>query len=49
MESVSKKKRFIQSIICGSIIGFICGFIGAGGGNLQKLQQNLRIKQNQKH
>ena len=32
METVSKKKRFIQSIICGTIIGFICGFIGAGGG-----------------
>lgn len=37
MESVSKKKRFIQSIICGSIIGFICGFIGAGGGMMMLL------------
>ncbi len=32
MMSVDKKKRFIQSIICGSIIGIICGFVGAGGG-----------------
>ena len=32
MESVSPKKRVIQSIVCGVLIGFICGFIGAGGG-----------------
>lgn len=37
MESISKKKRIIQSIICGSIIGFICGFIGAGGGMMMLL------------
>ena len=32
MGSVSPKKRFFQSVICGSMIGFICGFVGAGGG-----------------
>lgn len=32
MEAVSAKKRVIQSILCGTMIGFICGFIGAGGG-----------------
>lgn len=32
MEAVSKKKRIIQSVIGGVLIGFICGFIGAGGG-----------------
>ena len=37
MESVSKNKRVIQSIICGSMIGFICGFIGAGGGMMMLL------------
>lgn len=37
MAEVSKKKRIIQSIICGSIIGFICGFIGAGGGMMMLL------------
>ena len=31
MEAVSPKKRFIQSIFCGMLIGFICGFVGAGG------------------
>ena len=37
MEAVSPKKRFIQSIICGMGIGFICGFIGAGGGMMMLL------------
>ena len=32
MENVPAKKRAIQSVICGILIGFICGFIGAGGG-----------------
>ena len=37
MEQVSAKKRVIQSIICGVVIGFICGFIGAGGGMMMLL------------
>lgn len=37
MLSVSSKKRVIQSIVCGIIIGFICGFIGAGGGMMMLL------------
>ena len=37
MLSVSAKKRVVQSIICGVIIGFICGFIGAGGGIMMLL------------
>lgn len=37
MESVSAKKRVIQSIVCGVIIGFICGFVGAGGGMMMLL------------
>lgn len=37
MEGVSPKKRAIQSVICGVIIGFICGFIGAGGGMMMLL------------
>ena len=37
MEAVSPKKRLIQSIICGMVIGFICGFIGAGGGMMMLL------------
>lgn len=37
MAAVSTKKRFFQSVICGIIIGFICGFIGAGGGMMMLL------------
>lgn len=37
MQSVSAKKRAVQSLVCGMIIGFICGFIGAGGGMMMLL------------
>lgn len=37
MLSVSKKKRIIGSIACGMVIGFICGFVGAGGGIMMLL------------
>ncbi len=37
MGKTSAKKRAIQSIICGVMIGFICGFIGAGGGMMMLL------------
>lgn len=37
MMSVSRKKRIIQSILCGAVIGSICGFVGAGGGMMMLL------------
>ena len=37
MQEVSAKKRIAQSIICGIIIGLICGFVGAGGGMMMLL------------
>ncbi|MFQ8706212.1 MAG: sulfite exporter TauE/SafE family protein [Thomasclavelia sp.] len=37
MANVSKQKRLIQSILCGILIGFICGFVGAGGGMMMLL------------
>ena len=37
MLGVSPKKRVIQSIICGTVIGLICGFVGAGGGMMMLL------------
>ena len=37
MEKVPAKKRAIQSVICGTIIGLICGFVGAGGGMMMLL------------
>ena len=32
MTSIPKRERLMKSIIGGSIVGFICGFVGAGGG-----------------
>ena len=37
MLGVSPSKRRVQSIVCGMIIGFICGFVGAGGGMMMLL------------
>lgn len=37
MGSVSVKKRAIQSLICGALVGSICGFVGAGGGMMMLL------------
>lgn len=37
MKSVDPKKRLIQSIIAGTVVGFICGFVGAGGGMMMLL------------
>lgn len=37
MQAVSVKKRLIQSVVCGVLIGFICGFVGAGGGMMMLL------------
>ena len=37
MAATDPKKRIIQSIICGTVIGCICGFVGAGGGMMMLL------------
>jgi len=37
MEAVSKKRRIVGSILAGSLVGFICGFVGAGGGMMMLL------------
>ena len=37
MQGVSAKKRAVQSLVCGILIGFICGFVGAGGGMMMLL------------
>ena len=37
MQGVSAQKRAVQSVICGMLIGFICGFVGAGGGMMMLL------------
>lgn len=37
MQAVSAGKRAVQSVVCGVVIGFICGFVGAGGGMMMLL------------
>lgn len=37
MQDIPKKKRIIQSVIGGTVVGFICGFVGAGGGMMMLL------------
>jgi len=37
MEGVSRKRQIIQSLLSGAMVGFICGFIGAGGGMMMLL------------
>ena len=37
MQAVSCRKRIIQSVVSGIVVGFICGFVGAGGGMMMLL------------
>ena len=37
MGAVEPRKRFVQSVVCGAMVGFICGFVGAGGGMMMLL------------
>ncbi len=37
MEGADPRKRAAQSLACGALIGFICGFVGAGGGMMMLL------------
>ena len=37
MNAVNPRKRVVQSLVCGALVGFICGFVGAGGGLMMLL------------
>lgn len=37
MTNVSPRKRAVQSVVWGALVGFICGFVGAGGGMMMLL------------
>ena len=37
MQAVSQRKKIIGSLLCGTMVGFICGFVGAGGGMMMLL------------
>lgn len=40
MSGGSKASKVIKAVVCGSIIGLICGFVGAGGGLMMLLILN---------
>ena len=37
MGDVLKRKRAVQAVVWGALVGFICGFVGAGGGIMMLL------------
>lgn len=37
MAAQSARSRIIKSVVCGAVVGFICGFVGAGGGMMMLL------------
>ena len=37
MQSVSQTRKILGSVLCGCMIGLICGFVGAGGGMMMLL------------
>ena len=37
MEAKDPRTRAVQSLLCGMAVGFICGFVGAGGGMMMLL------------
>ena len=34
MQTLDKKSRMIRSVLCGMLVGFICGFVGAENSNI---------------
>ena len=36
-KNATAKQKAVRSVICGAMVGFICGFIGAGGGMMMLL------------
>lgn len=37
MQAVSRRKKIVGSLLSGAMVGFICGFVGAGGGMMMLL------------
>jgi len=37
LSQATKRQKAIRSVLCGSLVGFICGFVGAGGGMMMLL------------
>lgn len=37
MEAVSRRRQVVGSLVAGALVGFVCGFVGAGGGMMMLL------------
>lgn len=37
LTDATTKQKIIRSVLCGALVGFICGFVGAGGGMMMLL------------
>lgn len=37
LENATEKQKILRSALCGILVGFICGFVGAGGGMMMLL------------
>ena len=37
LNDATAKQKAVRSVLCGSAVGFICGFVGAGGGMMMLL------------
>lgn len=37
MAGISRRRRIVGSLLCGALVGFVCGFVGAGGGMMMLL------------
>ena len=37
LTAINKRQQLIRSILCGLLVGFLCGFVGAGGGMMMLL------------
>ena len=35
--NATQKQKAVRSLVCGSMVGFVCGFVGAGGGMMMLL------------
>ena len=37
LTEATTRQKIVRSVLCGSVVGFICGFVGAGGGMMMLL------------
>ena len=43
-QSATAYQKALRSVVCGAVVGFICGFVGAGGGMMMLLVLGYELK-----